>query len=479
MTTVQSKGEQPISFAYCAGFALFLLAGCVAHSTKTQPAIEESPPFAATGEAALEAEWWTAFGDAKLNRMMNRALRGNFTLASAWERLRAAQALAEREASGLYPALDGVAGGGAANGIDAMGDEQLELGLEASYEADLWGRIQSIAEAERYRAQAALADYRTAALSLSFEVARAWYQLIEARNQLDILNDQIETNTHVLNLLKARFGAGQVRGADILRQRQLTEATREQAVSARLRIELLEHQLAVLQGIPPQTPFEAGARELPALPPMPSVGPPGELAGRRPDVQGAFLRLRAADEDLAAAISNQYPRVTLGASVLTSENGASQLFSNWLVSIAGNLAAPIYGAREREAEARRAGAARQEQVYNYAQTVLNAFQEVEDAIERELKQEERIRSLEIQYDLARQTYRRLRFEYFNGAEDYIGVLTSLADEQQLRRDLLLARRNRIEFRIALHRALAGGFETPRERSGSAVARRENDGAGND
>src|SRR5690606_20406380 len=107
-------------------------------------------------------------------------------------------------------------------------DERLRLGLTAEYEVDLWGRIRSLAAAERFLAEASYADYQAAALSLSAEVARAWFQLIAARSQRDLLVDQVETNEQVLELIQSRFGSGQISGVDVLRQQQLIESTREE-----------------------------------------------------------------------------------------------------------------------------------------------------------------------------------------------------------------------------------------------------------
>ncbi len=107
-------------------------------------------------------------------------------------------------------------------------------------------------------------------------------------------------------------------------------------------------------------------------------------------------------------------------------------------------------------------AVKNERLFEYGQAVLTAFQEVEDALIQEKKQVERIHSLEAQVGLVRQTYEQLRIEYLNGISDYLDVLTALTNEQRLRRELISANLGLLEFRVALYRALAGGFETGRE-----------------
>lgn len=450
-------------------------AGCATPPRQNVPTFDQVSSFSASGKTALSSPWWTAFDDAQLNQYIEQALQNNFTLASVWERLRAARAVADVQASDLYPDLDGRIQGSAADGEESDRPEQLQLSLEASYEVDLWGEIRSRVRAEEFRAEAAYADYQTAALTLSAELARVWFQFIESTNQLELLQRQIETNQTILDLLIARFGAGQVRRADILRQQQLLESTKEQAIATRSQIEVLSHRLAVLQGRPPQAEIQLPEKELPDLPPLPSTGLPADLVRRRPDVRQAYALLQAADQEVAAAISNQYPRLTITSSLSSAQDSAANLFSNWLASIAGDLIAPLYDAQERAARVDQSQALRQERVWLYQQRVVEAFEEVENALTREEKQAERLESIQEQLVLARQTYAQLQQEYYNGAEDYIGVLTALSDQQRLERQMILARLNLVEFRIALYRALAGVIETNREEAHSETSATETRG----
>ena len=447
-----------------------ILVGCSSAPKEPNSPTDIPNEFSASGTRKAPDRWWTAFDDERLSSLVDQALKSNFNLKTAWSRLREARSIVDRESSRLYPDLDGLAQGEISGG-DSGVDERLRLGLTSEYEVDLWGRIESRVEAERYRARATLEDYRTAALSLSAEVVRTWYQLVEAHNQYDLLTDQIKTNQKVLSLLKTRFGSGQIRRADILRQEQLLESTREQRLATESRMQLLEHQLAVLLGKPPPEEVRYTNRDLPDLPPLPETGLPATLVRRRPDVVSAFHELRAADSDLAAAISNQYPRLTFTASLATTESDASNLFDEWARSFAGDLVAPLLDAGQREAEVDRTRAIRMQRLYEYGQTILTAFREVEDALIQEKKQLQRIRSLEEQVRLAKETYERLKYEYFNGAGDYIDVLAALTDEQRLRRDLLSARLALLEFRIALYRALAGGFKTSREAEDNGASAR--------
>jgi len=440
------------------------LLGCTSASETTAPV---APPdtFSAAGAQEVPDRWWTVFESERLNALVDTATASNFTLRTAWQRLQAAEAVVDREDGALYPDLEASGRAEQRGGTDdafAVGGN-LELGLSSTYEVDLWGRIRSRVEAEALRAEATRADYQTAALSVSAEVVRTWAQWAEARSQRRLVDSQIETNVTVLELLENRLEAGQVRSPDVLRQRQLVESTREQRAAVETRVQVLEHRLAVLLGRPPQAGVGAPPDTLPAPPPLPEAGVPTDLVQRRPDVQSAFRRLKAADRDLAAAISDQYPRLTLSASGSTIAGSATDLFETWAYSFAGNLLAPLFRGGELRAEVDRTEAVRTQRLFEYGQTILTAFQEVEDALIREQQQRTQIRQLEEQVDLARQSYQQLRVQYLNGTTDYLDVLTALDEVQQLRRDRLSAKLTLVLDRIALYRALAGAVETDRAR----------------
>ena len=443
--------------------AVFGVTGCASETEMTAPPVEMSDPFSAAGDQPVPERWWREFGDARLNAIVDTATRSNFGLKAAWQRLQAAEAIVDREQGALYPDLQVDAEGRATRTRpDGPDSETLDLGASSAYEVDLWGRIDARIDAERLRARADLAAYRTAALSVSADIVRTWYRLAETRSQLRLVRSQIETNEQVLDLLETRFQTGQIERVDILRQRQLVEATREQETVLESRREVVTHQLAVLLGRPPQSDLPTPPDTLPDLPPLPDAGLPTDLVRRRPDVREAHRLLKAADRELAVAITNQYPRLTLTAGVSTVADNASSLFETWAYSFAGNLLAPLFRGGALRAEVDRAEAVKERRLYEYGQTVLTAFQEVEDALIREKKQRERIQDLQNQVNLARQSYRQLRVQYLNGAADYLDVLTALDEVQQLRRDRLAAQRTLIEDRIALYRALAGPFETARE-----------------
>ncbi len=444
-------------------FSVALFYGCAPKTTEATLPVEAPDTFSNTGDLQLPERWWTTLDDPQLNNLIDSALVANFDLQVAWDRLQAAQAVIKRESAPLLPQIDA----SLQTGIsfpqpDFVGGENTRLGLQAEYELDLWGRIRASVEAERFRFNATLSDYQAAAISLSAEIALTWYRLLEARSQAALIDRQIETNEQILSLLETRLGRGQVQGVDIIRQRQLLEATREQRAFAEADVQVLENQLSVLSGRPPQRGINNQSENLPALPPLPETGVPIELVRRRPDIQSAYFRLKAADRDLAAAISSKYPRLSISGNASLRSNSFDNLLQEFAYSFAGNILAPIFYGGRLNAEVDRNEAVKQQRLYEYGQAVLIAFQEVEDALIQEQKQRESIQFLEKQVNLARQAYDRLRTGYLNGTSNYLDVLTALDQEQQLRRDLLSANLILLEFRIALYRALAGSIETEQD-----------------
>ncbi|MBD3225717.1 MAG: efflux transporter outer membrane subunit [Caldithrix sp.] len=452
-------GKMPFVFTI---LSMVIINAC---ATRTRNiALEFTPPeqFSITGEQKMTDQWWTAFQDSSLNALVDQTVQSNFTVKSAWQRLLAARASANRDKANLFPDLD-ISANGQAQRTSEGETEQISLGLSSSYELDVWGKIPAGVKAERLRAEATLADYRTMAITLSAEVVRTYFRLIEANSQKKLLIRQIDTNQKLLNLIKNRFGSGQIRSVDILRQRQLLESTYEQKITEESRIQVLKNRLEVLMAKPPRQKINITRDRLPPLPQTPESGVPAELVGRRPDVKAAYKRLLAADRDLAVAITNQLPRLDLSASLSTTAENAGNLFDYWVSSIAGDLLAPVfYGGRLR-AEVDRRQALKKQRLYEYEQSILNAFQEVEDALIREKKQLQRIQSLEEQVRLARLTSEQLRVEYLNGLSDYLDVLTAFNDEQRLRRNLLAAKLVLLEYRVQLYRALAGRIADKRDR----------------
>ncbi len=439
------------------GIAISLLTAC---STARQPlslGTELPPRFSETGLREPAQKWWEDFADPELNTFVETALADNPSLRATWERLAQAEAIVKRERAGLFPTLELGAEAGGFKSVPSVRRNDFGLSSAASYELDLWGRVRGNAAAAAADARSREAELQAAAISLSASVASVWYELIEQRAQLDLLERQIANNEQLLELVTLRFRQGQVPAADVLRQRQLVEDRRGDRAAVKAEIKLREHALATLLGRAPTTLRFPDRRELIALPPLPSTGVPAELLQRRPDVRQAVFRIEAADQRVAVALADRYPRIDLRAVYETSAISPSALFTSWIATFVSQLTQPLFDAGRRAADVERTKAVVSEAIYDYRTQVLASLQEVEDALARERRQRELLASLESQLKLARDTTASLRNRYIQGATNYLDILNATTSQQDLERRILSVRRDSMTQRIALVRALAGGW----------------------
>jgi len=455
--------------------ALLLLApivalACVPPPRKVAPPVPLPRAFSRSAARALPERWWRGFGDPVLDRLVEQALSGNLTLRQAWDRLDQASASLGRARAGLYPSLEGTLG---ASAIHSRSEKRISLmaGLAASYELDLWGRVRSSRDAARLDKLASEESLRAAAIGLAAEVALAWYQLVEKHGQLELMKEQLATNEKVLELVTIKFRKGQGSSADVLQQRQLVESIRGEQAQVIAQAEVLGLQLALLAGRAPGQPVAPRVHRLPPLPPLPQTGVPAALLARRPDVRSAHLQVQAADRRAATALAERFPRLSLtaGGSVGAVFDGA--WVGSWLANLAANLLAPIFDGGARRAEVERTRAVVAEALHRYGQVVLVALREVEDALARERQQTLLLASLDQQLKISGLVIDQTRQSYLYGGEQYLRVLDAMIRHQALQRARLAAERALREHRIALCRALAGGFELARPAEPRVIARR--------
>lgn len=442
--------------------SVIVFSGCSKYVEYELPLQDEIKSLANdSASSAIPDNWWTSFNDRQLNQHIEKALDTNYSLAAAWERLNSAKAVASKSSASLYPNLNVVT-----SSIKEIDDvtttDKHTFGVAAAYEIDLWGRLRAQTAAEDLRVQATEEAYRIAALTLSANISLTWMKLIEAHNQFALLQRQIITNTNTLNILKARFEAGQIRSEDILRQKLLNEGVLEERISIETEIDTLENQFALLCGELPQNQHYKVSKVLPSLTSIPYGRLSSKLVLRRPDIRKAYLEIEAIDHELASAVRDQYPQITLSASYISEAATAGNLFSSWITTLASGFVSPLFDGGLRAAKISQKKAERSELIAVYAEVVLQAFVEVENALIQEKRQVDRIENLHNRLNLARSAYEQVGLGYLNGISDFLSVLVSQYQLQTIERDLLQARRNLIEFRISLYRALAGGFKTPRE-----------------
>ncbi|MEO5687708.1 MAG: efflux transporter outer membrane subunit [Burkholderiaceae bacterium] len=450
-----------------------MLSACAVGPDYVRPALPVPPAYKESGDwkpaepqaAASGLAWWQAYGDATLNELMTDAQAANQTLRQAEAAWRQAGALADADRAGLFPALGLDASVARARthgtGVVRSGDANA-LGLAASWEPDLWGSVRRTIESGNAGALASADDLAAARLSIQTTLAQDYLQLRVVDQQRDLVDATVAAYAQALKLTRAQHGAGVALRSDVA----LAESQLAQAQAAAVDLEAtraqLEHAIAVLTGRAPAQFSLArapAAQPLALRPPAKPAGLPSELLEHRPDIAGAERRAAAANANIGVAKAAYFPQLTLSANGGFSAATLGNLFDTpsrvW--SLGAALAQTIFDGGLRRARTAQAEAAYDVAVAQYKQTVLGAFQQVEDelALLRLLDQEttlqnQAVRSSQLAEQLALNQYRA-------GSASYLSVVTaqtlSLANQRsavQLRGRLLAAS-------ISLVAATGGGW----------------------
>jgi NodT family efflux transporter outer membrane factor (OMF) lipoprotein len=445
-------------------FLVLILSGC--HAFVPAPPSVQEPPQAyrlQAGEHEPAEEWWRELHSADLNRLMDEALRSSPDIRTALARIEQAQAAAQKTGSALWPTLDASAEAARSwNKLHAENQAESDaygLGLAASYELDLWGRVRALRQADTLAVMASRDDLRTAALTLGGEVVGAWISLCSTRQQLAVLEEQQRTNAIILSTLELRFANSLASALDVLQQREAIAQTETVIFPLRSEAVRLENRINLLLGRAPGSVDLASATTLPEPIPLPDTGLPADLLHERPDIRASWQRLLESGWDVAAARADRMPALRLTGNFEHSGGDASRIFDNWLAGLAASLTAPIIDGGSRRAEVERQEAVRRERLATYEKTVFTALAEVDTAVNAVLKQIELVRALKTQRDAAQAALDSAQFRYRNGVLDYDTVLSLLLKLQQLDRTHIREQASLLTLQTGLFRALGKGWRT--------------------
>ncbi|MDD5228495.1 MAG: TolC family protein [Methylococcales bacterium] len=221
-------------------------------------------------------------------------------------------------------------------------------------------------------------------------------------------------------------------------------------------LKVLENQLAILIGQSPNTVKFSPTTKFVSIPELPVIDTPATVLQNRPDVKSAYLRIQAADQRIASAIADRFPKLSLSATTATNSPSLQSFFNNWLATLAGNLVLPVLDGGRRIAEVERNEAVSQQALNQYANTLLTAVGEVENALIQEKQQQQLVQNLTQQVKLSQEASERIRARYLFGAMDFLRILLADTTSQNLERTLLQAQQQLFDYRIALYKALASG-----------------------
>jgi NodT family efflux transporter outer membrane factor (OMF) lipoprotein len=347
----------------------------------------------------------------------------------------------------------------ASGDVPVVYNTNYRAGIGFSWEIDLWGRIRSAKSAALADVQASQADLAGAQLSIAAQTTKAWLAVTEAQLQLDLAHRTLTAFQETEDIAWGRYSRGLLTSLDVRLTRNSTATAAALVARREDQLQRAKRLLEILLGRYPRGELIA-AGDLPAeLTPVPA-GLPADLVSRRPDLAAAERRLAAAGKRIAVAKRARYPRISLTGSAGTSTQEFNDLldgdFSVW--SIVGNLVQPIFQGGRLQAQVRLAEAQEDATLAQYANAVLFAYAEVENALvsERLLAREEiSLREAAIE---ARAAWDLSSDRYATGVGDLLTVLESQRRSLNNDAELLAVRRRRLEARVNLFLALGGGFE---------------------
>ncbi len=471
---------------------LFLLAALPAFSACTvgpdyvRPTVETPAAYKETGtwkaaepgDHIPRGQWWEVFGDPQLNALEEQVNISNLNIRVAEAQFRQAQALVQASRAGYFPLVTGDisatrshASSGLTNRSTTIGgatNTDHNLSFNASWEADVWGRVRRLVESSEASAQASAADLESARLSAQAALAQDYFLLRVADAQKDLLERTVAAYERSLQIVRNQYAAGVVTKADVAQAETQLKTTQAQAIDTGVQRAQLEHAIALLVGKAPAD-FSivpaALADTLPAIPP----GVPSALLERRPDIAAAERRVATANAQIGVAKAAFFPALTLSAAAGYESASIGQWLTlpNRFWSLGPALAQTIFDGGLRRAQSDQAVAAYDATVATYRQTVLGAFQEVEDnlAALRILEQEAQVQDDAVKS--ARQSVVLTTNQYRAGTVSFLNVVVVQAAALLNERTALNIQGRRLTASVLLITALGGGWSAPEKPSQAA------------
>ena len=452
--------------------AMFLLAGCTVGPKYVRPTAEVPADYkdaadwktARPSDEIAKGKWWEIYQDQQLNSLEEQIAVSNQNLKAAEAQFAQARAALKVTQSGLFPTVTGALSGShfhqssnRATG-SATDYSDYDLPVDASYEPDVWGRVRREVEASRSAVQASAADLANVNLSLQAELASDYFNLRGLDAQKQLLDSTVVSYERALQLTQSRYNGGIATAVDVAQAQTQLEQTRALSIGVGVDRAAFEDAIAVLVGKPASS-FSIGPLPLTAPPPVVPPGLPSDLLERRPDIAASERLVQQANAQIGVAKAAYFPAITLtaaggfeSAAIGTLLQGPSGLWN-----LGGAALETIFDGGLRRGVSQEALAARDQSIANYRQTVLTAFQEVEDnlAALRILQQEAQVQSEAV--NAAEHSLSLSNTRYVGGVTNYLEVTTAqtaaLSDE--ITAVNLLTRR--MAASVQLVKAIGGGW----------------------
>lgn len=473
----------------CASFQ----SGCVVGPKYARPPVEAPSAYkevrqegaqsesnwktARPNDAAVRGKWWETFDDPQLNELEEKASLSNQNIAAAAANFLAARSLVRQARSQYFPTVTtnpsivntrpspaqfGGLQTGSPSALTVKSFTDYSLPFDASWEADLWGRIRGNVRANTYAAQASAADLMNVRLSEQAELAVDYYELQAQDSLKQVLDSTVVAYQETFDLTKSQYRAGLTSDEAVAQAEAQLKAAQAQDINLGILRAQYEHAIAVLIGQSPST-FSLSANALATKPPGIPVGIPSELLERRPDIAAAERSVAQANAEIGVAKAAYFPTILLSAS---GGFGTSSV-ANWLTwpnrfwSVGPSLAEAIFDAGLRKAAVQQYRATYDQTVANYREIVLMSFQQVEDNLAALRILSQSIEQQDASVAAAARSLREAEVRYKAGVDPYLNVIvaqTTLLNDQQ---SAVTFRMQQMVASVQLIKALGGGWDAAR------------------
>lgn len=449
---------------------VIVLSACSSVEPGTQEArtivskqVSDQPDYwtaVASDVGQIDNGWIGAFKDSKLDQLVQEAQQSNRNLRTAALNVERSWVLAKQSGAALSPQVNASLGGSSAGGFRGNGsNENLSIGVQASWEVDVWGRIRSGQQAATSSAEAAEADYKFAQRSVAAGVARAYFGAINAEQQVQIASSIVDALTETTRIVKVQFDNGLASAQDVALAEANLASANDTLERGKASSNTSLRSLEVLIGRYPSTNLFVGSK-LPEKPSDPPAGIPSELLERRPDLVAAERRIAAAIDTVDQSKAARLPSISLTGGVSGASPDLSSLLNptNLAWQAASSLLVPVMDGGARRAQVELSTLDQKAAVEAYADAALNAFSEVENALadgqtlgRRKVFLQNAVRSSD-------EALRLARLQYDEGEIDLLSVLQLEQAAFGARSNLVTLNRLELDQYIDLNLALGGDWK---------------------
>ena len=410
------------------GMLFWLLAGCSVGPDYVRPDLKAPEQWNVEYQAAAElanVQWWKSFKDPVMDSLIETAVRGNLDLKSATAKVDQYLGVLDTTRSQYFPQITGSFTPGVQRSYLTLNNttESYQASLNASWELDLWGRIRRSSEAAQARIIGSEAGRRAVIMTVVSNVAAGYMTLRGLDSLLEISRDTEKAYAESLKLFHLRFKYGTISQLELSQAESNYESARQSIPNYESLIRQQENLISLLLGRTPG-PITRGKTLEELIPPGIPSELPSQLLERRPDIIQAEQSLIAANAEVGVAKAAYFPKISLSGALGYASTDISKLFvpGSELTSAGGQILAPLFTFGQIKGQVKQAEALKQQALYQYQQTVLTGFREVEDALIKTTKGREQLEAQKRQVNALEDYSRISRLQFEAGTTNYLQVL---------------------------------------------------------